>query len=586
MLITKSKYLIINKIFYQYLLRKKATFMEITNLTSRGFLLLSMLLTPFCLKGQADMSLLGENEYYFRIMSVSGFAENAPSFTVRPFTIAQHLNHESHPWSQYWKSNLSKGFELPAGLNLAFIEPYFFQSYNTTLPRGGNDGAIWQGKGWNSAVSFGAVVNWGPLHLRLQPIAGFTENRFFDTGPFVENYLDTLFPIDNVPRFGNSSYAWSDWGDSRAELRYAGVRLGISNARIWTGPAVHNPLLFSGNSPGFTHLNLSTYKPIKTYIGGFEFNFLYGAQKPSSWFSETYQLGRQAASYQSVAYSPSFMDGFTIGFSGVFFTRYPDNNKERWEQAKRAFRINAVLNIADEESELADANRLGTLFLRWVLPKNNFEIYAEFGKNDRHVNDRDVRMQPEHHRAYLLGFIKSVPLSSNRMLAVGTEITQLNDPRSSFTRGGSAPWVPGSMGRWYYHFNQRDGFTNRGQVMGAPIGPSSQAQVITADLFTNSGRWGAKLARIAYNDGRPNETITGNYQRIQEANEEFIERWEVRNIELMVGLSATRFLRNNLEVTAGIDLSYIMNEHYIKKNDLFNTRFELTIRRQMNGWLR
>ena len=549
------------------------------------YCLFALCFWPAMAYSQADLTISDTHEYYYRLISISGFSEGSQSFTMRPFTLNETPT-GSHPWQSIWKSNLEGGYDLPAGAKVSFIEPFLFQSYNTTVPRGGNDGAIWQGKGWNSAISMGIVGNWGPLHVRLQPQVGFYENRFFDTGPFVSNNLSTLFPIDDVQRFGDNSNAWVDLGDSRIELRYAGIRAGFSNARFWTGPAVHNPLLFSGNAPGFKHLHISTYRPVKTYIGSFEFNFLYGAQKPSEWFNDQFNLGRQAVSYQTIAYSPSFIDGFTIGFSGIFLNRYPDTNNERWEQAIRAFKINAVLNISEEESDLAEANRIGTVFLRWAFPKNNFEFYAEYGKNDRHVDARDFRMQPEHHRAYLLGFIKTVPLANQRLLAIGAEITQLNDPRSSFTRGGNRPWVPGSMGRWYYHFEQRDGFTNRGQIMGAAIGPAGQAQVITTDLFSSSGKWGLKLVRIAHDDGRPNETISGNYQQIQDANEEFVSRWEVRNIELMAGLSATRFLRNNLEVSAGLDFSYIMNEHYIKENDLFNVRFELTLRRHINGWLR
>ena len=65
-----------------------------------------------------------------------------------------------------------------------------------------------------------------------------------------------------------------------------------------------------------------------------------------------------------------------------------------------------------------------------------------------------------------------------------------------------------------------------------------------------------------------------------------IERWEARNVELVGGVQGSFQLRRNIEMLASLTQSYNFNRHHIKENDVMNTRFEIVIRTNIEGWLR
>ncbi len=91
-----------------------------------------------------------------------------------------------------------------------------------------------------------------------------------------------------------------------------------------------------------------------------------------------------------------------------------------------------------------------------------------------------------------------------------------------------------------------------------------------------------KVARITYHNSRMDQY----FGFIEDANDEPVERWEVRNVELMIGAEVRRFLPYGFEISAAFEQSLILNQHYLKDNDIANTRFELVIRKQIDGWLR
>ncbi|MEX1014112.1 MAG: capsule assembly Wzi family protein [Candidatus Paceibacterota bacterium] len=553
--------------------------------------LISLLFFPTVINAQikSDLPTGDPLEYYYRLLQLNGTVDETASFTLRPFTPSRKINDETiHPWQLMTNRFLDAGKEGPAGIRYALIEPVWFQSWNSTLPRGVNDGAIWQGKGYNTALSAGILANWGPLHIRFQPQVGFVQNADFDLGDLqmpsgVFEYSTPIRRIDNVRRFGPDPYSWFDPGDSYAELRMWGLKAGFSNARFWTGPAIHNPLFFSYNAPGFKHVHLATYRPLVSPIGDFEFKYQYGALQKSDWLDDRPGDNLNSIVSLHIAYSPSFMNGLTIGFNRLFMDRYPAGFSGKWTQVKKVFEAVLRDNLPSEEdrTETTESNQMASIYYRWVLPGYGFEVYGEFGRNDYNMDWRDFRLQPDHHRAYLFGLLKTMSLSGNRLLSINIETTQLNANRTTLTRGGN-PWEAGPLGRWYIHRYPNFGFTNRGQIVGAGIGQVSQTQVLSTHLFHPKGSYGLKFARISYAD----VFVDDFFSAIRRVNDPDIERWEVRNIELMAGLSATRFLSNDLEISAALDLSFIMNHNYVRYNDKVNARFEITVRKHLEGWLR
>lgn len=543
--------------------------------------------------GYAQSTVSNTDEYYFRVLQITGITDDVSSFQLRPYDIPEQTDHY-HPWRKLFEP-VNDGLQINNRYaTFQFYEPILFQSYNSALPRGNNDGAIWQGRGYNSAFSTGFRGAVGPLHIQFRPVIGVAQNLSYDLGPYliptirtsegrVEGnefmYRDFRGSIDYVQRYGDSSYTWADLGESSVELKYAGLRLALSNKKIWTGPAVNTSLHFGYSAPGFKHLFLGTYKPLQTAAGNFEFAYIFGKTRESDYFTENRILDSQSVNALVFIYTPWFTNNFSIGGVRTYFHPFPESFSQYRIQARKLFEPGLREALTDEDGEprgFDPDNQLASVFFRYIIPENGFEVYGEYGRNDHNANWRDFRAQPNHHRAYTIGATKSLWLPGNRLMAINIELNQFEAMRTALTRGGR------HLGGWYTHSRQVLGFTNNGQILGTGYGPGVNMQKIRADLFDERGGLSFKVARIAYHNSRMDQY----FNSIQNANEQDIERWEVRNIEIMLGTGLTAFLPHNFELTATIEQSIILNQHYLKENDLANTRVEVVLRKQLRGWVR
>jgi hypothetical protein len=54
----------------------------------------------------------------------------------------------------------------------------------------------------------------------------------------------------------------------------------------------------------------------------------------------------------------------------------------------------------------------------------------------------------------------------------------------------------------------------------------------------------------------------------------------------MLGLEYATEMGPGLQVQFNLDQSFVLNQHHIYKNDLFNTRLGVTVRKNIEGFLR
>ena len=544
-------------------------------------------------KSQSNFPAGDKEEYYGRLLQITAISYDKATYQLRPYYNITSAH--QHPWQNIFFKSQDPFYSPVRYIKVDLFEPVLFQSYNTTLPRGTNDGAIWQGKGYNMAISAGMGFTAGPLHIRFRPVAGYSQNRSFDLGPYarpeirVEDgrveasiyaYRDFRGSIDYVQRYGDTDFSWFDLGDSSVELRYAGIKAALSNQRIWTGPSLHTSLHFGYSAPGFRHFYLGTYEPISTFAGSFEFAYIFGGMKQSDYFD-----GRNTNSMQSVnsfifIYSPWFTDHFSIGAIRTYFHPYPSTFGQYKSQARKLFDPGLRGALASGDDTFTDTwdpdNQLASIFFRYYLPSYGIEMYSEYGRNDHNMDWRDFRAHPNHQRAYTLGLLKTFIIPRNRLLAVNLEINQLETNRTSLTRGNE------HLGGWYTHGAQVQGFTNQGQIPGTGYGPGVNIQMVRADLFDPKGSLSVKFARIIYHNSRVDQF----FDFIQEKNRFSVERWEVRNVEFLIGAEMTAFLPADFELSVALDQSFIINHHNLKGNDLVNTRLELVIRKRLDRWRR
>src|SRR5690606_19519601 len=137
-------------------------------------------------------------------------------------------------------------------------------------------------------------------------------------------------------------------------------------------------------------------------------------------------------------------------------------------------------------------NQLFSIFARWAFPEVGFEVFAEWARDDHWEDLDDLLMEPDHSQTYMLGFQKVV-LAGPRWVRLYGELAHLQSS-STYRSGRGGPFI------MYAHSQLRQGYTHRGQLLGAAIGPGSDAQILGADVFAPWGMAGLFLERVRWDN--------------------------------------------------------------------------------------
>jgi hypothetical protein len=144
-------------------------------------------------------------------------------------------------------------------------------------------------------------------------------------------------------------------------------------------------------------------------------------------------------------------------------------------------------------------DQLFSLFARWVAPADGLEIYTEWARTQFRLNLHDLLTRPNHTQAYTLGLQWRRPAWWRGTFRLETEVTQLEQ---------SATFRDLPQESWYMSSRVIQGYTNRGEVIGASIGPGASSQWLALDYLKPSFRFGGYLGRIRWNE---DVHSTGNF---------------------------------------------------------------------------
>src|SRR5699024_1520608 len=305
--------------------------------------------------------------------------------------------------------------------------------------------------------------------------------------------------IDLPFRFGPDSFTTFSMGHSSIRLHLYGFEVGLSTEPLWWGPGVKYALTMSNNAPGMPHYFTGTHEPLELpwNIGRLEFHWMIGYPRDSDYFTyiPQYQSKSRFMNGLNIVYSPSFMPNLHIGTSRIIqqytptgglsfgdyfgvFAPFPKPDKEALKRAR-------------DESHYEDKYALKSLYFRWVLPKSNAEIYGEYYKEGRNWNFRDFLMEPQHGGGYTVGVQKIFKSNWIDFVKVNAEINSLVPRLLDVVRPQTY---------YYTHKNIKQGHTNKGQVLGAAIGPGSESQYLGIEGFFKNGKLGLFAQRVVKND--------------------------------------------------------------------------------------
>lgn len=524
-------------------------------------------------------------EDYYRRAQILGQADSSVSFMIRP--IYPKLNFKAK--NVFYLDSADKPSNLIRS-HVAYVSkngklrvnllPLTIQTQiNSDHPYGWNDGAMIPAKGLQTLLSAGIYLEYGMLSIQIRPEVDMAANKEFETFDkdhyelVTAKYYDFYNNIDLPARFGNDTYSKAYWGQSSIRLNYKAVSLGLSTENLWWGPGIRNSLLMSNTAPGFKHFTVNTREPIKTAIGSFEGQVIagklegsgYGVLEPErTFFSDTLYVSKsndwRYISGLTLTWQPKWVPGLFFGLTKS--AQLYHNDLSKFGDYLPFFSSTTKVN-ADQPLEKRDTR--SSVFMRWLWPEEHAEIYFEYGKNNNIGTTRNQVLEPSRNRAYIFGLRKMLPFNQTKdeNILVGFEVTQLQETSPTDIRDASS---------WYVNKYVRQGYTNRGEVLGAGIGPGGNLQSLDVSWVKGLKRLGIQLERYVHN----NDLYFYTYENNQDAR----RHWTDLSIALNGEWNYKNFIFNTkLMGVKSLNYQWYLYESptdivWVNGRDAFNVQFQ------------
>lgn len=378
------------------------------------------------------------------------------------------------------------------------VSPELSLSWNSRIPFSVNDGLRWAGRGWSASARGGVRFSSAHLRIVLAPEVVSVENDRFpvlpapdlpDRNRFANPWHSGIRRIDQPLRFGHAGYTQLAAGTSSIELLGHGVGVGASNAGMWWGPGIRNAIVMSTNAGGFPHLFLRTTRPYETPWGEAEARVVVGVLSESRFFNSSSSDDYRSLSAAVLTFRPAFDSGLTIGVARAMYASLG---------RRSALLTRSVGFLQPVESGASDG--LQSVFARWVIPAVGTEFHAEWARL-RIPSFRDLTVSPQEGQGYTLGAQwLSAGEPSARRFGVQLEATKLeqNTPPGRVEPRG-----------YYTSANVPQGYTQRGQIIGAAIGSGGSSQWAHAYTRKAGTAIGLVLSRIRTEDEAYYQQPTG-----------------------------------------------------------------------------
>jgi hypothetical protein len=387
----------------------------------------------------------------------------------------------------------------PAELKVGVLPIGLRNRYNSASADDRNDGALWAGRGLSTAIEGGFRLRWRFLSATVAPVIAWQQNRDFyfplatTTGqsPYANPF--NYGTIDLPVRFGPSAFWTFDPGQSTFRADLWGVAAGISSENLWWGPGQRNSLLMTNSAPGMAHLFLGTSRPVDIWIGWLEAQMVWAKPRDSRWFDTSGTTSPRFFNSLNLGFEPSAIRGLFLGLTRVYVYAVPPGGLTTYQYLGLpliAPYLKKSLQTPDNPEGQSPDNQLTSIYARWVFPGSGLELYGEWGRDDHSWDFKDFVTQPSHSSAGMAGLQKVFPTSSGWVRLVIEAVRTLEVPTNNPPRG-----VP----IFYTHYAETEGYTNRGQMLGAGIGPQGDSQWLAVDYFAGPGWLGGWLERVQRN---------------------------------------------------------------------------------------
>ena len=522
----------------------------------------------------AQEALKSTEEEYYDFLSLQGIVER-PTLGYRTLSdsIWEIPENTEHVWQNnnlgstkvLWQSEkqgnnwFTKGFFH--GFKYKLFGPDWFNSFNTAAPYGQNDGALWQGRGYNTSLTAGARIEGYGFELTFKPMVTFSQNLGFDYLPGVYGDTHSYFwagNIDLVQRFGDNPYFQFDWNDTEIRYSFYNFTIGFGTQSFWLGPAKLNPILGSNNSGGIPKFDIGLRKTnliipgLNWNLGKIESRIWIAQLSESDYFNNDGIKDKNLFNGFNISFSPSFWPDFTIGVTKICLTRWGNNF---WMYLNPFYSSNDINGIGEDQK--------ASIYFDITIPKVGFNMYAEFGLDDYTSNQLGNFF---HTFISTFGFQQKFSISKEKMIK-GLLFCELNFFEMS--QDFQLQW--NYMG-FYAHHQIKEGYTQNGQIIGAGSGFFGNSQLIGFKIYIPRTE-----LQLFYHRNVPDMNYLYN-KAINNVASNIIQFYGIVESKHSFGICASFFINKSFHIKNEIDLTFIDDFLFIDKNSKTNFHFLLNLK--------
>ena len=433
-----------------------------------------------------------------RVNALLDTSSNLNSYTIRNSSVPFNANLKS------WKKVFVNHFSAMSVLQ-----------ENSNLPLGFNDGVMIPSVGKQNYYNFQVGIQWGNFTLQIAPEKVTAENfpvqglgNDFDgsangyPGNFWRRYYEISENIIEAPNVHFKTNSDQNFiGQTSLKYHTKNISFGISTENLWWGPGIHYSLVLTNNAPGFLHYTIQTNKPIQTFLGTVEAQFIGGSLqngflKPSEndnpyaaqWYVPK-DSGERYITGMVLTLNPKWTKNLYIGLSNMAYIYQKDMNGLEDATAIGNFSKHTILKKRPA---------LGAVFLRYALPKEHAEVYFEYGRNDRGATPINI-LYDSVATGYVAGVRKLFPLSNSSKygaISLNIEVVQLKLPQANLIWNAN---LVSKQSSWYTNSQVRQGYTNQGQILGTYVGPGGSGQTMQLAWVKGINKLGIGVERVSHN---------------------------------------------------------------------------------------
>lgn len=523
----------------------------------------------------AQEALKSAEEEYYDFLALQGLTErNYLNYRTLSDSEWQIKEDAEHPWQDnnlgtkktvFQAETLSDGWFMRGvdqSVKYKVYGPEWFNSYNTHMPYGQNDGALWQGKGYNTSITAGARLEAYGFEVTFKPQISFSQNKSFDyikpnytSGKAATYGYYGVASIDAPQRFGDESFWTFDWGDTELRYTWHNFTAGFGTQSIWLGPAQLNPIIHSNNAPTYPKIDFGFRKTqihmpyFGWNLGKFEFRGWYGKLTESEYFDDDSSNDNNLIAGFSFAWGvPGIFDGLSIGINRTMLSKWDDKS------TYSLFKIYDFMNTSSGGKDEND-QRFSFTF-DYSLKGANADIYLDWGRNDYSPKSYILRY-PFHTQGWTLGGRKTFTVSDSVKMELLIEVTSL-ECSADYDR-----LIP-CYTTFYAHHIITQGYTNKGQWLGAGIGTGGNSQYLGFKLYYPKGSSNFFIQRV-------NPDL--DYSMFLDKNDENAET-SIR-VLLSLGYEQDYFITQNLKLNGKV--VYTRDENPLNDDKLETLRNNVNV---------